>query len=483
MSHTAESNTPALERGLGFWQATAINITQIVGAGVFLTIPVILNELPGWYGLLAWLVAGLLIICDGMIWAELGAALPSSGGSYHFLRESFGRQTWGRLASFLFVWQILISGPLEVGSGLVAAAQFSTAINGSYRTFDQQNTREWQQEIGDGKTVGIIVSPSRLLGMGLGVVMIAILARRVTTLGTVSVIFLVGVFAIIAWVLVEGAIRFRPDFAFERPPEGEPKHFGMALGAGMALAIYSYLGYYNVCYLGDEVRNPARTIPRAILASAVVIVILYALFHLAITGVIPPSEAVNEKDNVTAAFMKRIHGPEAATIVALCLVGSCFASAFSGLFGYSRVPYAAALDGNFFRWFAAVHPTTRIPLRSLLLVGGLMLVWSLFSLQAIIDALIATRILEQFVLQILAVVVLRRSGRPMPWRMWLYPIPCFVALVGWLFVYATTGRVFVVIGAATLAIGAIVFLVRAKMRREWPWNEYAPGSISPGASS
>lgn len=469
MTSDAAPDHPALERGLGFWQATAINITQIVGAGIFLTIPVILKELPGWYGILAWLVAGLLIICDGMIWAELGAALPSSGGSYHFLRESFGKTTWGRLASFLFVWQILISGPLEVGSGLVAAAQFSTAISDSYRTFDEERTHKWEVELGDGKTVGIIASPSRYFGMALGVVMIAILARRVTTLGTLSVFFLIGVFAIIGWVLIEGAFRFRPDFAFEKPPDGQPKHFGMALGAGMALAIYSYLGYYNVCYLGGEVRNPARNIPRAILTSAVVIVILYALFHLAITGVIPPSEAVKETDNVTAAFMKRIHGPEAATIVTICLVGSCFASAFSGLFGYSRVPYAAAQDGNFFRWFAAVHPTTRIPLRSLLLVGGLMLVWSLFSLQAIIDALIATRILEQFVLQILAVVVLRRSGHPMPWRMWLYPIPCFVALFGWLFVYATTGRVFVIIGAITLLIGAVVFFARAKRNGEWPF--------------
>lgn len=469
MSSEAAPEHTALERGLGFWQATAINITQIVGAGVFVTIPVILKELPGWYGLLAWLVAGLLIICDGMIWAELGAAMPSSGGSYHFLRESFGRKTWGRLASFLFVWQILISGPLEVGSGLVVAAQFSTAINENYAEYDKKNTLTWEVEIGDKKTVGITIGPSRLFGMSLGVLMIGILARRVTTLGTLSVIFLIGVLGVIAWVLVEGVIRFRPDLAFEQPPDGEPKNFGMALGAGMALAIYSYLGYYNVCYLGGEVRNPARNIPRAILTSGIVIVVLYALFHLAITGVIPPSEAVKETDNVTAAFMNRIHGPEAATIVTLCLVGSCFASAFSGLFGYSRVPYAAALDGNFFRWFAAVHPTTRIPLRSLLLVGGLMLGWSLFSLQAIIDALIATRILEQFVLQILAVVVLRRSGHPMPWRMWLYPMPCFVALVGWLFVYATTGRVFVIIGAMTLLIGAIVFFVRAKRNGEWPF--------------
>jgi amino acid transporter len=470
MSHDAGSNPPSLERGLGFWQATAINITQIVGAGVFLTIPVILKELPGWYGILAWLVAGLLIICDGMIWAELGAALPSSGGSYHFLRESFGKATWGRLASFLFVWQILISGPLEVGSGLVAAAQFSTALSEPYQRYDKDHTISRELEIGDNKTIGVIFSPSRVFGIALGLLMIAILSRRVTTLGTVSLIFLIGVIGILAWVLLEGAIRFQPELAFEQPPDMSATKFGLALGAGMALAVYSYLGYYNVCYLGGEVRNPSRTIPRAILTSAVAVVIVYTLFHLAVTGVMAPSDAVNYPDNLIAEFMKRIRGDTAAQFVTLCLVGSCFASAFSGLFGYSRVPYAAAMDGNFFRWFAAVHPRTHIPHRSLFLVGGLMLVWSLFSLQAIIDALIATRILEQFVLQILAVVVLRRSGHPMPWRMWLYPVPCFVALIGWLFLYATTGRVFVIIGAITLLIGAVVFFARAKRNGEWPFE-------------
>src|SRR5262249_30268810 len=122
-----------LARGLGFWEATAINVTQIVGAGVFATIPLILGVLPGAYGLLAWLVAGVLILADSMVWGELGAALPSAGGSYRFLLESYGRSRWGRLMAFLFVWQILISGPLEVGSGLVAAAQFSTAVDPDYK--------------------------------------------------------------------------------------------------------------------------------------------------------------------------------------------------------------------------------------------------------------------------------------------------------------------------------------------------------------
>jgi len=319
----------------------------------------------------------------------------------------------------------------------------------------------------------VIVGPSRLVGLALGVLVVVLLYRRVTTLGHISMAFLIAVMAIIAWVLLEGAVRFDPAVAFAAPEKPvPPQQFPSALGSGMALAIYSYLGYYNVCYLGGEVRNPARTIPRAILVSALVVVILYPLIQLAITGVIPPDEAAKSTDNLTADFMARVRGPWAATLVSVCLIGSCFASVFSGTLGYSRVPYAAAKEGEFFGWFAAVHPKHRIPHRSLLLIGGLALVWNFFSLQAVIDALIATRILEQFVAQVFAVFAIRRAKRPrpLPWRMWLYPLPCLVALVGWVFVYATTGGLFVVMGACTLLIGAVVFFVRAKVRREWPFG-------------
>src|SRR5215471_11536834 len=193
--------TPTLDRGLGLGQATAVNITQIVGAGVFATIPLILGILPGPYALLAWLVAGVLILADSMIWGELGAALPSAGGSYHFLLECYGRSSWGRLMAFLFIWQILLSGPLEVGSGLVAAAQFSTAISPEFKEFDETHTVKREVEIADGQTVAVSVGPSRLFGFALGVVIIALLYRRVTTLGRLSVVFLVGVLGIIAWTI------------------------------------------------------------------------------------------------------------------------------------------------------------------------------------------------------------------------------------------------------------------------------------------
>jgi amino acid transporter len=471
--------THGLARGLGFWEATAINITQIVGAGVFATIPLILGVLPAAYALLAWLVAGVLILADSMVWGELGAALPASGGSYHFLLESYGRSRWGRLMAFLFVWQILISGPLEVGSGLVAAAQFSTAIDADYKAYDEAHTRRFEIEISsqpepNGTKIGGAIGPSRLFGFGLGLLILFLLYRRVTALGKLSLVFLVGVLGVLAWLLFEGAIRFNPSLAFDTSvtDKERPEHFGLALGAGMGFAIYSYLGYYNVCYLGGEVREPARTIPRAILASALAVIVLFTLVQLAITGAMPWREAAQEKDNLTAEFMRRVRGDWAAIFVSVCLVGSCFASAFSGILGYSRVPYAAAREGHFFPWFGAVHPTHQIPHRSLLLVGAMVLFWSFFSLGDLITALIATRILEQFVAQVFAVILLRnlQPERPRPWKMWFYPLPCLIALAGWLFVYRGTGRFFIIVGISTLLVGAIVFLFWSKRRGDWPFR-------------
>jgi amino acid transporter len=447
---------------------------------VFATIPLILGVLPGPYALLAWLVAGVLILFDSLIWGELGAALPAAGGSYHFLLESYGRHRWGRLMAFLFVWQILISGPLEIGSGLVAAAQFSTAF-GDVKTFDEKYTHKAEIVIADAddpaerKTIGIAFGPTRLFGFALGVAIIALLYRRVTTLGKLSVIFLVGVFAVLLWVIVDGALHFSPSVAFDASlADGErPANWGWAVGGGMSFAIFSYFGYYNICYLGAEVRDPARTIPKSILLSSLIVVVLFTLTHLALVGVVPWRETLSgeAKDNLTAVFMDRLHGAWARNLITLLLIGSCFASCFSGMLGYSRVPYAAAKEGHFFRWFAAVHPRLHIPHRALLLIGGMVLFWSFFGLDDIIKALVTTRILEQFVAQVFGVMMLRhlQPDRPRPWRMWLYPLPCLVALVGWLFVYISTGTFFIALGATTLVCGLGVFIIWAMQTDQWPF--------------
>lgn len=487
MQNTPLPTGPTLRQGLGFWEATAINITQIVGAGVFATIPLILGALPGPYALLAWLVAGVLILADGMIWGELGAAMPAAGGSYHFLLNCFGATRWGRLMAFLFVWQILVSGPLEVGSGLVAAAQFSKTTTLDFKEWDDTWTTVWEWEIQDEKKIGITLAPSRFLGFGMGLVILFLLNRKIDDLGRISLFFLVGILGVIAWVLVGGAFRFDPQVALDTTitPSEMPTHFGLALGTGMGLAIYSYFGYYNICYLGGEVRNPARTIPLSILTSALVVVLLFSLVHLAIVGTIPWREAKTYESNITAEFLTRIHGPWAGSLVSILLMGSCFASAFSGMLGYSRVPFAAAQQGHFFKWFDAIHPVHQIPHRSLFLIGFMVLFWSFFNLDMIITALIATRILEQFIAQTIGLMVWRSKhpGRALPWRMWFYPLPCLIALSGWLYLYITTGRIFMLIGAATLVLGGLVFLIWSWTGKQWPFGDQTTSPATNGHPS
>jgi amino acid transporter len=480
-----------LKRHFGLLHATALNVTMIVGAGVFVTIPPMFEVdkdghalgLPGPFALLGWVLAGVVMLMDGLIWSELGATLPGSGGSYLYLLECYGRNRWGRLMAFLFIWQFLLSGPLELGSGLIAIAQFSGSISPQFAAFDKAHT--WSIALWEEAELNVTVGPSRLLALGLGVLIVVLLYRRITVLGKLTVTLWVGVLAVLAWILIDGFLHFDPACAFNRADTDTywPSSFAAGLGTTMRLAMYSYLGYYSVCYIGDEVRDPGRTIPRAILLSALLVCVLFIGVHVALLGTvpwtsIPKSAAAQGTYSLVADFMQRLHGDWAVTLVTVLLIWSCFGSVFAGLLSYSRIPYGAARYGHFFSLFRAVHPVHAIPHVALLLIGGLTLWWSLFDLTSVINALITTRIIEQFVGQILGVILLRRQQpeRVRPYKIWLYPLPCGLALVGWLYMYLTAGWLFIVLGLVTLAAGAGAFLYWASETGGWP---FAPRAAQP----
>jgi amino acid transporter len=371
--------------------------------------------------------------------------------------------------AFLFIWQFILSGPLELGSGLIAVAQFSTGIHPEFRAFDQVNT--WKFTLLESQNIAVSLSPSRMVGILVGILIIWLLYRNITSLGRITVTVWAGVMAVVAWILLEGAFRFDSTVAFS--PTQAPPDLALKVGAGMILAIYSLLGYYNVCYVGDEVKEPGKTIPKAILISAAAAILMYLGVHLALMGTIPWQQVSTDGTmTLPAEFMTRIHGPWAASLMSLLLVWCCFGSVFAGMLGYSRIPYGAALDGNFFTAFSVIHSKREAPHLSLFLIGGMTLLWSLFDLATIISALITTRILEQFVGQSVGVMLLRRNRPDLyrPYKMWLYPLPPLIALVGWIYVYYASGWLYITLGLITLAVGVVVYLLWSGKRGQWPYN-------------
>ncbi len=433
-----------LIRGLSLLQATSINMNNMIGMGPFITIPLILAGMGGPQAMLGWFVGMVIVMADSMIWCELAAALPSSGGSYHYLRVAYDKIGLGKLMAFLFIWQFLLSGPLEIASGYIGFGQYMGYL--------------WS------------VTPlqTQLLAVFIGILNLVLLYRDIKHVGKLSVILWTGTMLTTAVVILSGIFRFDPHLAFAFPPGAFEinSKFAFSLGAISSIAIYDYLGYYSICYLGDEVKEPARILPRSIFMSLIIVATIYVLIYLSVIGVMPWEKAAASKF-VISDFMEMIYGSKIAVAFTLLILWTAMASVFALLLGYSRIPYAAALDGNFFKVFSRLHPTGNFPNVSLLVIGGFAILASFLPLGDVIALLMTTRILVQFIGQIFAVFLLRKNtpDKARPFKMWLYPLPCVVAFFGWLFVFGTSGEWFIAGGVGTLLLGVGMYFV---------WNYFKP---------
>ncbi|MGH9710864.1 MAG: APC family permease [Candidatus Acidiferrales bacterium] len=439
-----------LERGLGLKEASALNMIDMVGIGPFIVIPLVIADMGGPQCLLAWAVGAIVALVDACVWAELGAAMPEAGGSYVYLREAYGPAKWGRLLSFLMIWQTVFQGPLVLASGSIGFAEYFTYLVplGKY---------------GQKAVAGAVV-----------VALAILLYRRITAVGKISMLLWIGVFGTIAWLIAAGATHFHPNLAFTYPAGAWKLNwlFFAGLGSATVPTIYSYWGYYNVCFLGGEVKQPERNIPRAIFISIIVIAILYLAMQTCVLGVVPWQEAQHSQF-IVSIFFQRIYGTHLAKFATLLILWIAFASLFSATLGYSRIPYAAAQDGNFFAVFGRVHPTKKFPHVSLLALCAVAFVFSLlFKLATVIAAILAMRILVQFVGQAIGIIMLRRkwASERFPFKMWLYPIPAGLAIILWLVLFVATGWR-MLFGVAAILAGVIVFLVRSKGLKEWPFAE------------
>jgi basic amino acid/polyamine antiporter, APA family len=441
---------PHLTRAFGLLHATALNISNMVGIGPFITIPLMMASMGGPQSMLGWMTGALIVISDGLIWSELGAALPGSGGSYHFLREAYGHQSWGRLMAFLFIWQFVLSGPLEIASGMIGFGNYSAYL--------------WSGLSGGGQHYVAVAS---------GLAALFLLCRQMTFLRKVTLTLWVGTVLAMVTVIASGFSHFNAPRAFDFPAGALTFNRGFVLGLGSAtlIAVYNYLGYYDVCYIGDEVRNPSYVVPRSILYSLAVCCVGYLALHLAVIGIVPWREGIRS-NFIISDFMERLYGRGAAIAVTILVLWSALGAVFSLLLGYSRIPYAAALDGYFFRPFAQLHPTKNYPQVSLLVLGGVSIAATFLKLDQLVSALITTRILVQFLGQLFAIPLLRRKlpDSARPYKMWFYPVPMVIAFFGWAYVFLTSGWLYIRIGLLTLLTGVLVFFLWAKWNATWPFN-------------
>jgi amino acid transporter len=433
-----------LDRGMGLLQATATNIIGMVGVGPFLTIPFMVTAMNGPHILYAWAFGAVLALCDGLVYAELGAALPGSGGPYVYLREAYSPFGLGRLMAFVFIFQVMLVAPLSIAGGAVGFADYL----GFFWT-----------------SMG--PTEHNLIAAAVCASVTALLYRDITSVGRLAVVMLTVVLGTVGWVIVAGLFSFSWAQAFEFPPEARRVDANLlrAMGAAGLLAMYNYGGYSNVCNIGEELRTPETTMPRAIVLSILVVVVLYVVMSTVILGMIPWREAQQTR-TIASLFIGRTfsdpaHGRIAALAMTALILFVTAASLYSVILGYSRIPFAAARDGQFFSAFGRLHATKHFPHVSLLTIGAVTIPFCFFTLGQLVSWLILVQILLQFIWQCAAVILLRRFRRDIhkPFKMWLYPLPALVSLAMWSYIFLSAPRAGILFSVAFLATAVAAYVL------------------------
>jgi amino acid transporter len=474
-----------LQRHIGLRSAVLFNMLEMIGVGPFITLPLVIAAAGYRFSVWAWVLGAVIAIADGLVWAELGAAFPRAGGSYAFLQEIYGPEGPGRWLSFLYVWQVGFTAPLSIASGCIGLSGFLAFF--------------WPHL--DAAPIAALpaLRYSNFAAAAACLLVTALLYRNLSSITRLAWVLFAGVITALTGVIVSGFAHAATTGGWHMPQApaltSASAPFG-GLAQATLLATYCYWGYYNICFLGGEVRRPERTIPRAILLSILFVAALYVLMNMAVlpslhaaathASQIGSSATAPLRVQLVADIAASAFGRWAGYLIAALIVWTAFASVFSLLLGYSRVPYAAARDGNYFRFLAAVHPRHGIPHRSLVALGLVGALFCFFSLAQVITMLVITRILLQFSLQQIGVILLRirQPNLPRPFRIPLYPLPPLLAMAGFAFMLFDPRRaqakggsgLFELYGAIAIAIsGTALYLVRAHRLRQWPFADAPSG--------
>jgi fructoselysine transporter len=456
-------NTPKLHRSLGLFQSTAVNMIDMVGIGPFVTLPIVMGLMGGMF-LYAWIAGAVLSLIDAMIWSELGAAYPMAGGSYNFLKEAYGKNGPGRMMSFLYIWQTIIQAPLVAASAAIGFSQYL------------------------GYLIELGPLQQKMVSAAVIVLVTILLYRKIDSIGKIAVLLWTGVILTIGWIIIGGIANgnflqplkdINTDFSW-----GQLASF--LFGQACIKTVYSYLGYYNVCHLGGEIKNPGKNIPRSMFISVIGIAVLYIAMNMSVSSVIPWQEIKYWQDAgintfVVSTFIERLYGYTAANTITVMILWVALASLFAVMLGYSRVPYAAAIDGAFFKVFGKLHPTKDFPYISLLVLAAFAFVFSmLFKMKHVIDGILAMRIMVQFIGQAVGIVLLRRrnGSKHLVYKMPLYPVPIILVIAMWLFIFYATGPAIILSFLIVFLSGLIVYFIYAKLQNQWPYRNESDVSLA-----
>jgi amino acid transporter len=465
-SNPISADTESLERRIGLRSAVLFNMLEMIGVGPFITLPLVIAAAGYRLSVWAWVLGAVIAVADGLVWAELGAAFPRAGGSYAFLREIYRPDGAGNWLSFLYVWQVSFTAPLSIASGCIGLSSFLA----------------WFWPGMDSAPIASLpaLHYTSFAAAGTCLLVTALLYRNISSVTRLAWVLFAGVLAAIAGVIVSGFTQAAATGGWQMPASA-PLSLPAALSGlaqGTLLATYCYWGYYNICFLGGEVRRPERTIPRAILLSVLFVSAFYVAMNLAALPSMRDAAAhmaagATVRLQLVAEIAQSAFGSWAGRLMAALIIWTAFASVFSLLLGYSRVPYAAARDGNYFRFLAAVHPKHGIPHRSLVALGLVAAAFCFFSLAQVITMLVITRILLQFFLQQVGVMLLRvqRPQLARPFRMPLYPLPPLVAMAGFVFILVNRRQALggLAVAAAIAIVGTLIYMLRARRLGQWPY--------------
>lgn len=441
-------------------------MTQMCGLGAFITIPLIVHAIGGPHALIAWILGALISMADGLVWAELGAAMPGAGATYLYLREAFQYRT-GRLMPFLFVWTVLVATPLVMSTGVIGIVQYT----GYFFPMLAQTPPSTGSFLGD------LVTPQHLwiCGLSVGVVtlVIVLLYRGIHEVGRLTRVLFWIMLLTVGLTILASFSHFHPEWAFQYPANAfrMDTAFWVGLGQGLIYATYDYAGYGTTACIAEEILEPGRNIPRSIIYSILGMMVIYLFMNVGIMGVVPWQQ-VADSSSIGSLVMERTWGKGAAKLLSALIIITGFGSLFTGLLGASRIPYNAAKDGLFFAAFAKLHPVHKFPHVGLLVMGVVTAVGAFFPLDQLISVLTAALVLIQGASQIVALTVLRRRQPhlPRPYRQWLYPLPSLMALIGWGVVFFNTGTRLALMAVGWIVLGVIAFCLWAWKERTWPFG-------------